>query len=224
MKKSFRSRAIDLRKKGWSYNVIASKLGVAKSTLSGWLKEVPYKANETTRRRVRLGSVKSSETRNKNKINSIKSAKQWGKEDVGKLSQRDLMMLGLGLYIGEGSKLYEQVRVINSDPDIIKLAMKWFREVCGAGEDNFSIAVHLYPDTSISEAKKFWSDVTDIKLKQFGKTQIDRRLNKSLKKKRKLPYGTAHITIKSLGNKKLGVELHRKIIGWIEAIYDQARV
>ncbi len=204
--------------------MIISRLGVAKSTLSSWLKEVPYKPNETIRQRVKSGLMRSVETRNQNRIKSIKSAKQYGKKEIGVLSQRDLMMLGLGLYIGEGSKLYEQVRVINSDPDIIRLAMRWFREVCGVGEDNFSIAIHLYPDTSISEVKKFWSDITGIRLRQFGKTQVDRRLNKSLKKKRKLPYGTAHITIKSLGDKRLGVELHRRIIGWIEAVYDQARV
>ena len=66
--------------------------------------------------------------------------------------------------------------------------------------------------------------MTNIPLSQFGKTQIDARENKSNKKKRKLPYGTAHLTIKSIGNRNNGVLLHRRIVGWIAAINRQMRV
>ena len=40
--RSLKWRAVDLRQKGWSYNVITARLGVSKSTLSHWLRTIPY--------------------------------------------------------------------------------------------------------------------------------------------------------------------------------------
>ncbi|MFH0840794.1 MAG: helix-turn-helix domain-containing protein [bacterium] len=219
MKQSVKEQAIKLRKQGWSYNVIISKLGVAKSTLNHWLVEIPYTPNKEMQKIIKMGPIKSSQVRNKQMMDKIQKAKETSKLEIGEVSKRDLWMIGLGLYIGEGTKIYEQIRIINSDPNVIKLAMRWFREICCLDDKNFSIAVHLYPDVSINKAKHFWSNITKIPLSQFGKTQIDKRQNKSLKKQRKLPYGTVHISIKSCGNPQFGVALHRKIMGWIDAIY-----
>lgn len=224
MKLALRQRAVRLRQQGWSYNIIASRLGVAKSTLSHWLREVPYTPNTVVRKRIREGPYKSNIVRHKRKMHSIAEARTKAAQELGILSKRDLWMIGIGLYMGEGSKLYESIRIINSDPQIIRLAVRWFREICGLGEDNFSIAVHLYPDVSPRAAMRFWSKVTELPLSKFGKTQIDTRTNKTMNRQRKLPYGTAHLTIKCCGNPEFGVLLHRRIMGWLEASYQQMRV
>ena len=104
------------------------------------------------------------------------------------------------------------------------MSIRWFKEICGVNNENFSIAIHIYPDIDMEKTLLFWSNITGIPQTQFGKTQIDTRTDKTDKKKRKLPYGTAHITIKSCGNKSFGVLLHRKIIGWIEEEFRQVRV
>ena len=224
MNYSLRSRAIRLRKLGWSYNVISRRLGVAKSTLSHWLREVPYEPNESVKRSIREGPARAAYRNHQRKLAAILRAKEFAAREIGELTKRDLWMLGLGIYIGEGAKLYESIRIINSDPQVVGLAIKWFRDMCDLRDGNFSIAVHCYPDTSIAEALKFWSKITGLPSNRFGKTQIDKRTNKSNKKRRKLPYGTVHITIKSLGNPYHGVLLHRRIMGWIEAAYQQLRV
>lgn len=219
MKKGLREKATQLRKWGWSYNVISTRLGVSKSSLSDWLKEIPYTPNQEVRKRIREGPLKTVILKHRQRLESIRNAKELAMQEFGTLSKRDLFMLGMGLYIGEGAKLYESVRIINSDPRVIQLAIKWFREICGLDIKNFSLAIHMYPDTPQKKTLEFWTKLTGVPLSQFGKTQIDKRLNKSNKKQRKLPYGTAHITIKSCGLSKHGVFLHRKIIGWIEAAY-----
>lgn len=147
-----------------------------------------------------------------------------GRQEIGNLSNRDLLFLGLGLYMGEGSKLYEMVRVINSDPQVVRIGMKWFRRACGVPERNFSVAVHLYPDSSQKAALAYWSRITGLPRQQFERVQIDRRLGKSGKKQRRLPYGTAHIKIYSRGDLRFGVALHRRIMGWIQAVYQTLRV
>jgi hypothetical protein len=218
---SIKEKAIDYRKRGYSYKMISQKLNLAKSTLSDWLREIPYKPNKKVMKRIKLVPLKAAERKSKIKIAEIKAIKELSKKEIGKITKRDLWLLGISLYLGEGSKLYERIRIINSDPEIIKVALKWFQEICGLKNENFTPTIHLYPDNNIKESLKYWSKVTGIPIDRFGKTQIDRRRNKSKKKKRKLPYGTLHLKIKSCGKKEFGKNLHRQIMGWIEAILSQ---
>lgn len=217
-KLSLKQTAIELRKSGYSYGMISDKLGLSKSTMSNWLKEVPFIPNNEVLKRVKKGQLKSALYKQNNRIEEIKVKKEEGKKEIGKLSKRDLLLLGIGIYLGEGTKLNETVRIINSDPEIIKLSIWWFKDICKLGYENFNPCVHIYPDINIAEAENYWSKVANVPVKNFGKTQIDKRTNKSLKKKRKLPYGTLHLYIRSNGKKEFGRSLHRKIMGWIEAV------
>lgn len=221
MKPHLKRRAIALRDKGYSYNLISQELGIGKGTLSAWLKDVPYSPNKIVSKRIKAGPLKSGQVRHAAKLEHIRSIKEASKKDIGTLSRRDLHMLGIGLYLGEGSKLYETVRIINSDPQIVRLSVLWFKEVCGLDAKNITVAIHLYPDNDIKKCLGFWSRTLDLPLDQFRKTQIDSRTNKSAIKKQKLPYGTAHVSVVSNGNPAHGVALHRKIMGWIEGVIDQ---
>jgi len=218
---SLKEKAINYRERGHSYGMISKKLGLAKSTLSDWLKEVPYKPNKEVEKRIGLGRIKSAQYKHNQKVNSIKEMNRIAKKELGKLTKRDLWLLGIGLYLGEGTKLQECTQVANSDPEIIKLIIKWLREICGPDTENFTIAIHTYPDNNIKDTINFWSKTTGIPKKQFSKTQIDRRTNKTNKKKRKLPYGTARLTVRANGKKELGANLHRRIMGWIKAALKQ---
>jgi hypothetical protein len=168
--------------------------------------------------------VRASVAKQKKRFEEIVTLKKEGLRTIGRVSHRDLLFLGIGLYMGEGSKLYEIIRVINSDPRIMKVVIKWFKKVCQVPTRSFAIRIHLYPDTSPKKALAYWSQVTGIPTMQFEKIQVDRRLDKSFKKRGRLPYGTAHLTIRSHGDSRFGVTLHRRIIGWIEAVYEKMRV
>jgi hypothetical protein len=218
---SLKKKAIEYRKQGYSYNMISEKIGLGKGTLSAWLKEIPYKPSKEVLKRIKLAPLKSAEVVHNRKVAEIFRVKKLAKKELGKFTKRDLWLIGIGLYLGEGSKLYETVRMTNSDPRIIKLTMQWFRNICGLKNENFSPAVHIYPDNNTKEAIRYWSNIIKIPKAQFQKTQIDRRKNKSKKKKRKLPYGTLHLQIKSCGKKEFGVNLHRRILGWTDATFDQ---
>lgn len=218
---SLKEKAINYRNRGYSYGMISEKLGLTKSTLSDWLKEVPYKPSREALKRIKSAPIKSAQIAHNRKFANIISNKKLAKKELGKLTKRDLWLLGLGLYLGEGSRLYERIRIINSDPEIIKLAIRWFREICRLENENLIPTVHTYPDNNISETINYWSRITGISKRQFSKTQIDRRIDKSDKKKRKLPYGTLHLQIKSHGKKEFGRNLHRRIMGWIEAALNQ---
>jgi len=216
-----RVEAQKLRDVGYSYNMINKELGVVKSTLSNWFKDRPFTPNKEVLKRIQYGPIKAAEKNHNRKVREIKELKELGSKEIGILTKRDLWLLGLGLYMGEGSKSYETIRIINSDSDVIKLAIKWFKEICGVTNRNITVAVHLYPDNNVNICLRFWSRVTHLPLSRFRKTQIDTRKNKSITKKRKLPYGTAHITIVSKNDPEKGVRLYRRLNGWIAGALSQ---
>lgn len=212
-----RPSATKLRQQGYSYSMISSELGVAKSTLSNWFRDIPFEPNETVLKRIQYGPIKAAARSHNKRVWEIKTLMRQGVSEIGRLSKRDLWLLGLGLYIGEGSKTIESVRIINSDSYIIKLAIKWLKEVCNLDDSNISIAMHIYPDTNTREAKRYWQHVTGLPDSSFRKTQIDRRQKREAKIG-KLPYGTAHLVVVSNGDADKGVRLFRRITGWMDGV------
>ena len=70
---------------------------------------------------------------------------------------------------------------------------------------------------------QFWSRSTSIPLSQFQKHQIDKRTDKKPRKLRKLPFGTAQLTVQSGGRKEYGVLFFRKIQLWNEMILSKVK-
>lgn len=213
-----RSEAIKLRKEGYSYGIISEKLGISKGTLCGWLRDIPYIPNSTVLKRVESGRGKYGLQRRQERLRQTQEMLLLGIEEVGTLSRRDLWMLGLGLWIGEGSKTTEQIRVVNSDPRLVRLYMRWLREVCELSDQNITVAMHLYPDSDETSCREYWQSITNLPATQFRKTQVDRRTNKQAAKIGKLLHGTLHITVVSNGDKDKGVKLYRKLLGWVTAV------
>ena len=215
-----KNKAVRLRRLGHSYSYISEKILISKSTLHYWLATIPYTPNAETIERIGKARAKSGMVKSRLKRESIAKAKELAKDDIGALSKRDLFMLGIGLYIGEGTKTHSIIRVINADPKVIVLAIKWFKEGCGLNNTNFSIRLHLYPDNSEEDSLRFWSRATGLPKNQFQKIQVDLRKDKKMFKRGKLPYGTAHLTVKSNGKKEFGVFLSRRINAWIEEVVE----
>lgn len=209
-KTSTKERAVALRRAGYSYNLIAEKLTVSKSTLSVWLAQISYTPNETVVKRIGSARAAMTKAKHEQKIASYREAMVLAKKDVGDFKKRDLLMVGLALYIGEGEK-NENVGIINADTRIILTTMRWLQKCYGVPKENFTLAIHLYSDNNRSASLQYWSKETKIPLSQFGKTQIDLRPNKKDSKRGKLPHGTAHLRVRALGNKAFGVLLARRI-------------
>lgn len=216
-----RVQAEMLRESGYSYNMIHKALGVSLGTLSYWFKDKPFTPNHEVLRRIQFGPIKSGALRHEQKLKDIAERRLIGKVEVGKLTKRDLWMLGLGLYIGEGSKTTEGIRISNSDPVVIVTAICWLKQICKLSDENLTVRIHIYPDNNETECKAYWSRVTGIPIKNFRKTIIDVRKNKKSSNRSKLPHGTAHISVVANGDPEKGVALYRKIDGWIEGALNQ---
>ena len=212
-----REKALSLRKKGFSYSHISSQTGLSKSTLSDWLSKTPYAPNRQTIDRVGKAIAAANARKTKMRQEETARTREAAFLDIGDVSKRDLFMFGAGLYLGEGSKTGDLTRIVNSDPEVIRLAMAWFYGL-GVYREQYFLTIHLYPDSDIENSLQFWSLATTIPRSQFGKVQIDRRLNKKKNRAGKLPHGTAHLTVRSSGRKEFGVALSRKIQAWTDEI------
>ena len=202
--------AIALRLKGMSYLQIAKRLGVSTSSLSRWLHNISYQhkkfdINKASHAFKNRGSLLRLE-----KIRRVKSIKSEAIKQIDKASKRDLLIGGAALYWAEGTKVGEEVCMSNSDPQVIKFAMKWFREMYKVDEEKFRIQMHLHTDLNYDRCLCYWMNTTSLPQEPFNKAYIkDSTLGH---RKNRLYNGTVKIRV----NDK---NLHRRIMGWIQALY-----
>ena len=116
-----KDQALKLRMLGYSYSYISEKTGLSKSTLSYHLALIPYVPNKTTIQKIGMARTRACVTKSNIKKKSFSDAKRIAKVDIGNLSKRDLFMLGLGVYIGEGSKTQDIIRLVNCDYRVLNL-------------------------------------------------------------------------------------------------------
>jgi len=217
-------QAIQLRKQGLSYNEIGAKLKISKSTLSYWLSEIELsqKAKSRLSARVYVGSIVGLIRRNKNqtalaqeRANKIRTEAR--KESLS-LMYDPLFLTGISLYWAEGYKKgaagskWKSIDFANSDPEMIKVIMKFFRKFLKIDDSKIKIQLMAHRNVDIDKAVEFWSKLTKIPTSQFIKTYAT--ASKSSKNKRKpnsLTFGTVHIRIND-------VKLFFRIIGWIDGL------
>lgn len=206
-----REQAISLRNKGLSYSEIKKEIGISKSTLSYWLKNIQLKASHRKRlytKQIEILSLgtQSQKERRKREVEQI--IKQASAEIKFPLDPDAIRLMGAALYWAEGEK-GGGFGICNSDPHVIVFMTKWLKEVFGTPANSLKAWLNIYPQQNDSELKKFWSELTDIPLKNFGKSYV--KPLSSGYKKNNLYYGTIRIRAPKSTNMK-----HR-IFGWIKA-------
>jgi transposase len=215
MKEREKQAAINLRKEGASIKGIAASLGVAKSSVSVWVRDI--KLTEKQRESLSEKGVRS-EVVEKRRTSRLANEQKKREEvmflagkDMVKISKHELRLIGLCLYWGEGGKTNHGVaRVSNSDPAVIQVMMRYFREICLVKDEDFRGHIHTYSHLNAKEAESYWSSVANIPKRQLYKTYIKRSIA-SLGKKDKLPYGTFDIYV-------CNTKLFLSIMGQIEKI------
>lgn len=187
-----KQRAIKLRQKGFSYSQIKEKLGISKSTLSGWLFDMPL--SEEKIRELRDFSPQRIEryrnTMRDKKDARLKEVYKKASKDIGKFSQREIFLLGLFLYWGEGTKASSCSTVLtNTNPAMLKFFIKWL-ELLGVDRKDLRVKLHLYSDMNIKESITFWSKELKIPVSQFKKPYIKETKLKSITYKNGFGKGT----------------------------------
>jgi hypothetical protein len=144
---------------------IVQTLGVSKSSVSLWVRDVPF----TPTLRLR-GPHRRPHPAHEAKLCQIEELNREGLERIGALSDEAFFVAGVALYAGEGSKTDGEVRFSNSDLKMVRLFCAWFRRFFDVDGRRLRGRIYLHQGLDLSAAEEFWSEVAHIPTTQFHKT------------------------------------------------------
>ncbi|WP_445270786.1 helix-turn-helix domain-containing protein [Streptomyces sp. DSM 41634] len=208
-----RARARELRLQGMTYDQIQVELGCSKSSISLWVRDLPKPDRLRSKEEASAIAKRGWERTLQLRETERQMVKNAAARDIGPLSDRELFLVGVGLYWAEGSKdkayaRRERVIFVNSDPDMIRLHLAWLRLLDVEDEHlRYSLMIHETADASSAEA--FWADLTGADASQFLKTTLKRHNPRTTRKNTGESYHGC-LAIRVLKS----ADLYRRIEGW----------
>ena len=192
-----------LRKKGVSIRDISKRLKVSRGSASLWCHDVVLTKKQIEKLHQQMvkggysGRLKGAHIQKENKQQKIRYYFEKGKQDIRQIKKQELLIAGLALYWGEGSKKDPRVRFSNSDPVIIKFVMRWFREILNVAEGRFimRIMINRIHKERLNDVNMHWSKETGIPIEQFRKSILIKSKNEKIYENHFHHYGTLCIGI-----------------------------
>jgi hypothetical protein len=227
MNKEYKPLAIKLREQGKTYSEIMQKVPVAKSTLCEWFKSVdlarPQK-QRITKARI-AGALRGAEARRTSRLKEIENLNTSGRKEVGKLTKRELWLIGTALHWAEGSKQRESslsagVMFTNSDPDMLSVFLAWLREMNITEKDLiFELYVHDSRKSEVPVFKKWWTQRLGISPIAISFVYFKRdKILTNRKNTADLYHGLIRIKVRA------STSLNRQINGWIQGIVNEGPI
>jgi transcriptional regulator with XRE-family HTH domain len=158
-----RARARELRAAGWTMPDIASELGVSRSSVSLWTRDVQVVMGPR-----RILTPRPNRLRDR-RLAEVAAMDDWATDRLGPLSEQAFLAAGAALYAGEGSKADGTLVFANSDPGIVAFYLRWLRHFFVIDESRLRIALYLHEGLDLDAAEEAWSQLTNVPRKQFTK-------------------------------------------------------
>jgi transposase len=218
-KDDLHARARVLREQGLDYEEIAAALGVSKSSVSLWVRDMPVPARlsyEECRKRSAEGARLYWETERPVREAQREAVRAAAAGQIGVLSKREILIAGAIAYWCEGAKSKphrrsEQIVFINSDPGLIKFFLHFLDEA-GVAFAQLRFRVHIHESADVAAAEEFWRSVTGAGPAQFHRTGLKRHNPRTVRKNVGADYhGCLIIRVRQ------SADLYRRIEGWVRA-------
>jgi hypothetical protein len=170
-----------LRELGATYSEIGENLGVGKSTLHYWLKGFRLSPQEIKELRRKLGKnmqpagARASHDRKVKRNEETKERIACFLDNLDVNNRQLTRAIFSMLYWSEGSKGGGSLTFANTDPKLCKLYIKLLRDSYHIDEKKIRVRVHVHYYHIISSTFKFWSNLLNVPLSQFGKPYIKPR-------------------------------------------------
>lgn len=227
---NLKNTAIALRKEGMSYSEIKEKIPVSKATLSKWFKEIklsPAQRSHLKQKRTeaaKRGSVKKIEQT----LKAIEEVEKNSSRDIGKISKRELWLMGVVLYWKNKNQndVKKGVSFSSSDPSIIKLFLRWLSDSGGLKREEILFDIFITKSSHSEEDNKdlnqelknkiidHWSQVTGFSKDYFSHIYFysKRRKKGSRTISKKTETGILRVRVRASSM------LARQISGWIRGL------
>ena len=183
---------------------IAQILGVSKSSVSLWVRDVPFTPTLPLR-----GPHRRPHPAHEAKLRQIEELNREGRERIGTLSDEEFLVAGVALYAGEGAKGDGTVQFANTDPAMIRFFCAWLRRFFGVDERRVRLGVYLHQGLDLEHAEAFWSKLTGVPRDQFR--QAHRAVPDASIRHNKHEHGCAYVYY-------CCSKTHRQIMGLVRAL------
>jgi transposase-like protein len=190
------------RDEGRSIKDIARALGVSKSSVSVWVRDIELSeeqhaalaaVNGLHYRQLRARAVRSERARKRRLL--------W--QQQGRLRAKacdPAYAAGCMLFWAEGDKARNAVRLANSDPEVISYFVAFLRRYFSVEDERLRVMCNLFADHQARQRQieDFWLETVRLPRSCLCKSIVNRYSRYSQKKrKNKLPYGTCRIAVHS---------------------------
>jgi transcriptional regulator with XRE-family HTH domain len=181
-------------------NEIARRVGVSKSSVSHWVRDVELTPQQ--QEVLRQGNPAYNRQLLGTRNNAAKRrAERLAYQDQGRGCARNgsrLHVAGCMLYWAEGARHRNTVRFVNSDPEMVRFFVRFLRECFDIPDEQIRVTCNLFADHFQRrwEIEQFWLDITDLPRSCLCKSTVNMYSKHSQKKRRnKLPFGTCRIAV-----------------------------
>jgi hypothetical protein len=218
MHKELKERARVLRREGKSLKDIEAILETARSNISLWVRDIQLSEVQLRELASHAHSKSTTEKRRTSRLRNETARRMpfltAGIQEILDKKDIDLAMLGIGIYLGEGTKTNRGTFALsNTDPRIIQIFILFLERCFGARRSDIRGQVGIHTHLSVTASERYWSKVSGIPLRQFTKAVIQHSRN-SKGERDKLPYGTFTIYLH-------GTERRIRFEGWIQGVYQR---
>lgn len=180
---SLKNEALTLRRRGYSIRDVEKRLGIPRSTLSGWFHNVSlapkYKAVLEKRHAESLIKARAEATRwhNAEKAKRVAHAFIAAKKLLTKIgTDKKYLELALAmLYLGEGGKTKNTLTLGNSDLLIVSFYIDALETLYNIPRNTLRIELHLRADQNERVQKRYWSKKIPMPVECFKYTVKDMR-------------------------------------------------
>jgi hypothetical protein len=128
-----RAQARELRAPAWTMPEIAEHLGVSRSSVSLWTRDVPFDPSARRSARTDRRPRRSDHPLRRRKLEQIAHFDAEGRARLVRLSDRELLVAGVALYAGEGAKTEGCVSMANTNPQLLRFFVTWLRRCFEVG-------------------------------------------------------------------------------------------
>lgn len=186
------------REKGLSVKELAEILGVSKSSISLWVRDVELSPQQRARLNARsfprrLAGAKANAERG---LARRRAAQELGREQAR--AGDPLHLAGCMLYWAEGSRRRDCVEFVNSDPAMIRYFIEFLRLCFQVPEAKIRVTCNLFADhlDRQRQVEDHWLETLRLPRSSLRKSTVNHYSKYSRKKRRnKLPYGTCRISV-----------------------------
>jgi hypothetical protein len=218
-KDDLRAKARELRLRGLDYDDIVAQLGVSKSSVSLWVRDLPRPPRVTPDECARRASERMRRywtTERPARAARRAAASATAAASIGDLTDREILIAGALAYWCEGTKnkpyrRADRVTFANSDPELISFFLL-FLDTAGISRSDLAFRLQIHETADVESAQRFWLILTGARPEQFGKVFLKHHNRLTTRKNTGDGYyGCLQVDVKR------SCELYRRIEGWAHA-------